>query len=74
MAKKTLEVTTQRGIRTMLAPTFDRHFKANDKMLRYSSLNTNIYTNTMFASKVSLRVNTCGQVYTNDIDFTRFTQ
>ena len=72
MAKKTLKVTTQRGIRTMLAPTLDCRFKTNDKMLRYSRLNTNMYTDTMFASKVSLRGNTCGQVYTNDIDFTRF--
>ena len=72
MAKKTLKVTTQRGIRTMLAPTLDRRFKTNDKMLRYSRLNTNMYTDTMFASKTSLRGNTCGQVYTNDIDFTRF--
>ena len=72
MAKKILKVTIQRGIRTMLAPTLDCCFKTNDKMLRYSRLNTNMYTDTMFASKVSLRGNTCGQVYTNDIDFTRF--
>ena len=31
-----------------------------------------MYTDTMFASKISLRQNTCGQVYTNDFDFTRF--
>jgi len=56
----------------MLAPTLDRRFKTNDRMLRYSRLSTNMYTDTMFASKASLRGNTCGQVYTNDIDFTRF--
>ena len=72
MAKKTLKVVTQRGIRTMLAPTLDRCFKTNDKMLRYSRLSTNMYTDTMFASKASLRGNTCGQVYTNDIYFTQF--
>ena len=60
MAKKTLEVTTQRGIRTILAPTLDRRFKTNDKMLRYSRLSTNMYTDTMFASKVSFIGNTCG--------------
>ena len=72
MAKKTLKVTTQRGIRTVLYPTLDRRFKTNDKMLRYSRLNTNMYADTMFTSKISLRQNTCGQVYTNDLDFTRF--
>ena len=53
MAKKTLKVTTQRGIKTALYPTLDRRFKKNDKMLRYSRLNTNMYTDTMFASKFS---------------------
>ena len=72
MAKKTLNVITQRGIRTALYPTLDRFFKTNDKILRYSRLKTNMYTDTMFASKISLRQNTCGQVYINDLDSTRF--
>ena len=72
MAKKTLKVITQRGIRTALYPTLDRCFKTNDKILRYSRLNINMYTDTMFASKISFRQNTCRQIYTNDLDFTRF--
>ena len=72
MTRKPLKITTQRGIRTALYPTLDRCFKTNDKILRYSRLNINMCTDTMFASKISLRKNTCGQVYTNDIDCTRF--
>ena len=41
-------------------------------MLRYRRLNTDMYTATMFASKKSLRGNNCGQIYVNDLDFTRF--
>ena len=68
----TLKATTQRGIRTMLHPSLNRRFKTNDRMLRYRRLNTDMYTDTMVASKKSLRGNNCGQIYVNDIDFTRF--
>ena len=70
-AKKTLKATTERGIRTMLHPTLNRRFKTNDRMFRYRGLNTDMYTDTMFASKKSLRGNNCGQIYVNDLDFTK---
>ena len=72
IAKKTLKVTSQRGIRTILHPTLDRQFKTNDRMLQYCRLNTDMYTDNMFASTKLLRGNNFGQIYINDIDFTRF--
>ena len=72
IAKKTLKVTSQRGIRTILHPTLDRQFKTNDRMLQYCRLNTDMYTDNMFASTKLLRGNNFGQIYVNDIDFTKF--
>ena len=56
----------------MLHPTLDRQFKTNDRMLQYYRLNKDMYTDNMFASTKLLRGNNFGQIYVNDIDFTRF--
>jgi hypothetical protein len=34
-AKRTIDVTTQRGVRTVLHPTLSRRFRTNDRQLRY---------------------------------------
>jgi hypothetical protein len=47
-AKATLKVTTQRGVRNTLHPTLTRHYKINDRMLRYRRLPCVMYTDTAF--------------------------
>jgi hypothetical protein len=42
--KKTLDVTTQRGTRTVAFPSLEARFRMNDRQLRYRRLNTALYT------------------------------
>jgi hypothetical protein len=70
-AKKTLLVTTQRGTRTVAYPSMDARFRTNDRQLRYRRLKTALYTDTMFASTVSTRGNTCAQIFVNDLEWVR---
>jgi hypothetical protein len=70
-AKKTLKVTTQRGTRTVAYPSLNARFRTNDRQLRYHRLKTALYTDTMFASTVSTRGNTCAQVFVNHLKWVR---
>jgi hypothetical protein len=70
-AKKTLLVTTQRGTRTVAFPSLEARFRTNDRQLRYRRLNTALYTDTMFASTISTRGNSCAQVFVNDLEWVR---
>ena len=62
-ARRTLEATTQRGVRTVLHPTMSRRFRTNDRQLRYRRLPVDMYTDTMFSKTKSRRGNTCAQVF-----------
>ncbi len=62
-AKRTVQRTTQRGIRTCLNPTLARGFPTNDRMLCYKQLPHPTFTDTMFAGTTSKRGNKCAQVY-----------
>ena len=70
-AKRTTRVTTQRGVRTVEHPSMQRRFRTNDRQLRYRRLNTTMFTDTYFSSVKSTRGNTCAQVWTNDLEWTR---
>jgi hypothetical protein len=70
-AKKTLDVTTQRGTRTVAFPSLEARFRTNDRQLRYRRLSTALYTDTMFASATSRRGNTCAQIYVNNLEWCR---
>jgi hypothetical protein len=61
-AKRTLSVTTQRGIRSR-PDVLMRRFKTNDRMLRYNRLNTNMFTDTVEVGTLSRRQNKYAQVY-----------
>ncbi len=52
-AKRTVVMTTQRGVRTSLNPTLSRRFPTNDRMLCYKRLPHTIFTDTMFAATPS---------------------
>jgi len=71
-ASKTIQVTTQRGVKTILHPTLSRRFQTNDRQLRYQRLSCEVFTDTMQASTVSWqRQNKFAQVFTTQFGWTR---
>ena len=70
-AQKTIQATTQRGIRTMLHPLLSRRFRTNDRNLRYQHLAHSIFSDTMFASTMSRRGNRCAQVYATNFGWSK---
>lgn len=72
-ARKTVDVTTQRGVRTTLYPSLSRRYPTNDRMLRYRRLPYPVFSDTMFAgTKSRPRGNKCAQVYSTSFGWTRF--
>ena len=63
-AKKTLQVTTQRGIRTALHP-LHRRYRVDHLHLNRRRLNGSWFTDTLFSKVVSIQGNVCAQVFTN---------
>jgi hypothetical protein len=70
-AKRTVQLTTQRGVRTCLNPTLARRFPTNDRMLRYKRLPHTTFTDTMFAGTSSRSGNKCAQVYSTSFGWAR---
>jgi hypothetical protein len=70
-AQKTLRVTTQKGLRTAVHP-LHRRYRTQQQQLRYNHLNSKFYSDTMFSSSVSVRGNTCGQIFVNDLNYSKF--
>jgi len=69
MAKRTLRVTSQIAMRMTDNRSLNRKYRTNDRMLRYSRLDTNTYMDTMFASKrigKSTRGNSTCQVFVTE--------
>lgn len=62
-ARATIEITTQRGIRTR-PNDLVRRFKTNDRALRYRRLTSTMFTDTMESQVKSKRQNKYAQVYT----------
>jgi hypothetical protein len=70
-AKRTIDVTSQRSVRTQ-DPTLSRNYGTNDRMLRYKRINTHFFMDTFFATKKggkSSRGNTCCQLFVTDKGF-----
>jgi hypothetical protein len=63
-AKRTLQVTTQAGIRNVLAPG-ERKLRQKLDHLKFPNLQRHFYTNTMFSKLMSVRGNKVAQVFTN---------
>jgi hypothetical protein len=70
-AKKTVQLTTQRGVRTCLNPTLVRRFPTNDWMLCYKQLPRTTFTNTLFAGTPSRSGNKCAQAYSTSFEWAR---
>ena len=71
-AIKTVKVTTQRGVRSVVEASLTRRFRTNDRMLRYRRLAHDLYTDTLESSVPSWqRQNRYGQVYATDFGWSR---
>lgn len=73
-AAKTIEATTQMGLRLGIYPLV-RRFRTKQAHLRYNLLGGRygtFYTDTFFSSVVSQQGFTCGQIYCNAAGFTFF--
>jgi len=69
LAKRTIEATTQRCVRSTEVPTLNCRFKTNDRMLRYSRVLCNVFMDTFCTSgKVGplTRENTSCQLFTTE--------
>ena len=70
-AKDTLDITTQRSVRTN-DPNISRNYGTNDRMLRYRRIDEYFYMDTFFATKKagkSTRQNICCQLFVTDKGF-----
>ncbi len=70
-AKKTVQWTTQRVVRTCLNPTLARRFPNNDRMLCYKRFPHTTFTDTMFAGTPSCSGNKYAQVYATSFGWAR---
>ena len=62
-ARRTIKVTAQRGVRTVLHPSLSRRYRTNDRQLRYRRLRTDLFGDTLEASVKSRRQNRYAQVF-----------
>jgi hypothetical protein len=72
-AKKTIQYTTQKGIRSTLHP-IERRFRTKQAQLRYRQLagrHGSFYTDTFFSKVPSLNNFKMAQIYVNDLSFTK---
>jgi hypothetical protein len=70
-AKRTRQVTTQRGIRRMIHPSLTKRYKTNDRQFRYRSLPVTMYTHKMFSTILSRQKNKAAQIFCTDFGFVR---
>jgi hypothetical protein len=67
-AKKTVQLTTQHGVRTCLNPTLAQQFPTNDLMLCDKLLSHTTFTDTLFANTPS---NKCAQAFSTSFGWAR---
>jgi ribosomal protein L15 len=72
-AKRTIQCTTQKGIRSTLHP-IERRFRTKQAQLRYKQLagrHGSFYTDTFFSKTTSLNNHKMAQIYVNDLAFSK---
>ena len=70
-AKRTIDRTTQRGVRDFTDAKMNRRLKPLSYQLMFEPLRTTMYTDTLFSKIKSLQQNTCAQVFCTPLDWTR---
>jgi hypothetical protein len=70
-AKKTKQLTTQRGVRTCLNPMLAQRFPTNDRMLCHKQLPHMTFTDMLFAGTPSHSSIKCAQAYSTSFGWAR---
>jgi hypothetical protein len=70
-ANRTIQQTTQRGVRDFLSTGGYKRMKHTAHQLLYRHIRSAIYTDTMFSKVKSLRQMTCAQIYVTSFHFTK---
>jgi hypothetical protein len=70
-AKKTVQLTTQRGVCTCLSPMLAQQFLTSVRMLCYKRLPHMTFTDTLFAGTPSHSGNKCAQTYSTSFERAR---
>ena len=70
-AKRTLDRTTQRGVRTVTHSNLSRRYRTNDRQLRYKRLGCDMFTDTLQSSVTSKRMNKHAQVFGTNFGWAR---
>jgi hypothetical protein len=70
-ARRTLLVTTQKGIRRMIHPSMTKRYKINDRQLRYHRLPVTMFTDTVYSKITSMQKNKAAQILCTDFCFVR---
>ena len=70
-ARKTIDKTTQRGVRTVLHPSLSHRYPTNDRGMRYDRTNYPLFTYTLIAGTNSKRGNKHAQVYGRSFGWAR---
>ncbi len=69
--KKTVQLTTQRGVCTCLNPMLAQQFPTNDRILCYKQLQHTTFTDTLFAGTPSCSGNKCAQAFSTYFGWVR---
>ncbi len=70
-AKKTVQLTMQRGVCTCLNPMLAQQFPTNDRMLCYKQLPHTTFTDMLFAGTPSHSENKCAQAFSTSFGWAR---
>jgi hypothetical protein len=70
-AQRTIENSTQRGVRDVSVSSGMKRLKHTAHQLMFRRIRATVYTDTMFAKQKSLRQNTCAQVYVTTFHWTK---
>jgi hypothetical protein len=70
-AKRTLEVTTQRAVRTVAYPNVERRWPTGDRSVKYKRLDHPVYHDTLMSTVKSKRGNNCSEMYATDFGWSR---
>lgn len=71
VAKKTLQCTTQKGVRSTLYPSIERRWPTGDRALRYRRLGHDVYHDTLHARVISLRGHKFSEIYCTGFGWSR---
>ena len=70
-AKRTLNVTTQRGIRSIANLMMSRRYRTNDRQIRYRRLRADVFSNTLISGVMSKAGNKYAEVFGTSFHWSR---